>query len=130
MKAQTMNTFTSLVVPLILGVVVAVIVYASLTGRKLPLIGSPRASLIALLVVGMAMCTGGIGQVGASGRWTSPLAIAGILLGVSILVVILSVFAGWKLPLIAGETQAVAVVGILIAIKYLIGTTSFLFHWL
>jgi hypothetical protein len=73
---------------------------------------------------------GGIGQVGASGRWTSPLAIVGILLGASILVVILSVFAGWKLPLIAGETQAVAVVGILIAIKYLIGTSSFLFHWL
>jgi hypothetical protein len=96
----------------------------------LPLIANPRASLVALLIVGMAMCMGGIGQVGASGRWGSPLAILGYLLGAAILIIILSAFAGWKLPLIAGETQSVAAVGILITIKYLIGTLSFFFHWL
>jgi hypothetical protein len=79
----------------------------------------------------MTMCAaGGIGQVGASGRWASPLAIVGYLLGVAILGVAISVFTGWKIPMIAGETQAVAVVGILTAIKYLIGTASFIFHWL
>jgi hypothetical protein len=51
-------------------------------------------------------------------------------LGATILIVILSAFAGWKLPLINGETQSVAAVGILIAIKFLIGTLSFFFHWL
>jgi hypothetical protein len=78
----------------------------------------------------MAMCMSGIGQVAASGRWGSPLAIAGYLLGAAILLIIFSVFAGWKLPLITGELQAVAAVGILIAVKYLIGTASFFFHWL
>jgi hypothetical protein len=130
MKGNTMNTFSSLLMPLFLGVVVAGIVWAALSGRTLPLIASPRASLVALLVVGMAMCMGGIGQVGASGRWASPLAILGYLLGATILIIIISSFAGWKLPLIAGETQAVAAVGILIAIKFLIGTLGFFFHWL
>jgi len=130
MKGNTMNTFNNLMVPLFLGIVVAGIVLAALTGKTLPLIGSPRASLVALLLVGLGMCMGGIGQVGASGRWASPLAIVGYLLGATILIIILSAFAGWKLPLIAGETQAVAAVGILIAIKYLIGTASFFFHWL
>ena len=130
MKGNTMNTFTNVLMPLFLGVVVAVIVFTTLAGKTLPLIGSPHASLVALLVVGMAMCMGGIGQVGASGRWGSPMAIVGYLLGAAILLIIISAFAGWKLPLISGETQSVAAVGILIAVKYLIGTVSFLFHWL
>jgi len=130
MKGNTMNIFNSVMVPLFLGVVVVGIVFAAFNGKTLPLIGSPRASLIALLIVGMAMCVSGIGQVGASGRWASPLAIVGYLLGTTILIIIVSALAGWKLPLIVGETQAVAAVGILIAIKYLIGTASFFFHWL
>ncbi len=130
MKGNTMHIFNSVMVPLFLGVVVVGIVFAAFNGKTLPLIGSPRASLIALLIVGMAMCVSGIGQVGASGRWASPLAIVGYLLGTTILIIIVSALAGWKLPLIVGETQAVAAVGILIAIKYLIGTASFFFHWL
>lgn len=130
MKGNTMSTFTNVLMPLFLGGVVAVIVFTTLAGKALPLIGSPRASLVALLVVGMAMCMGGIGQVGASGRWGSPMAIVGYLLGAAILLIIISAFAGWKLPLISGETQSVAAVGILIAVKYLIGTVSFFFHWL
>ena len=130
MKGKTMNTFSNVVVPLFLGALVAGIVYASLNGKTIPMIGSARSSLVALLLMGMAMCTSGIGQVAASGRWGSPLAIAGYLLGAAILLIMLSVFAGWKLPLITGEPQAVAAVGILIAVKYLIGTASFFFHWL
>ena len=130
MKGKTMNTFNHLLLPLMLGVVVAVIVFAALNGKALPLISTSRASLVALLVVGMAMCMGGIGQVGASGRWASPLAIIGYLLGAAILVIIISAFVGWKPPLISGETRAVAAVGILIAIKFLISTASFFFHWL
>ena len=131
MKANTLSTTNTLILPLILGAAAAVIVYATLTGKQLPLIGSPRAALIVLLVVGMAMCTlGGIGQVGASGKWASPLAIAGYLLGSAILVVVLSVFTGWKLPLIQSETQAVAAVGGMMLVKYLIGTASLFLHLL
>lgn len=130
MKGNTMNSFTSLWLPLLLGCVVAVIVFSTLSGKSLPLINNPKASLVALLVVGMAMCTGGIGQVGASGKWTSPLAIIGMLLGVLILAIIIAAFAGLKLPLITGTTQAVAAVGILITVKFLIGAAGYFFHWL
>jgi hypothetical protein len=131
MKANTMNAFSNLLVPLALGLLLAWIVYATLTGKPLPLISGPRSTMIALLVIGMAACAaGGIGQVGASGRWASPLAILGYLLGAAILVVIASVFTGWKLPMIAGDTQAVTAVGAMIAVKFLLGTASFFFHWL
>ncbi len=130
MKGNTMNITNSFIVPSVLGLVSAGIVYATLAGKTLPLIAGPRAALIALLIVGMAMCMGGIGQVGASGRWASPPAIAGHLLGVIILVVIASVFAGWKLPMIQNDTQAVIAVAVLMTIKYLIGTAGFFFRWL
>jgi hypothetical protein len=130
MKGKTMSVTSSIIVPLFLGLVVAGIVFASQAGRSLPLISTPRASLIALLVVGMAMCMGGIGQVGASGRWTSPLAILGYLLGAAILIIIVAGLAGWKLPLITGEKQAVTAVGILIAVKFVIGTAGYFFRLL
>jgi hypothetical protein len=130
MKGKPMNITSSLVVPLILGIVCAVIVGAVLSGRQLPLISSPRAGLVALLVVGMAMCMGGIGQVGASGRWASPLAILGYLLGSLILVVFVSALAGWKLPLVQTDTQAVTAIAALMVVKALIATSGFFLHLL
>jgi hypothetical protein len=125
-----MNITHSLIIPLALGLVCAGIVYATLTGKSLPLISTPRAALIALLIIGMAACMGGIGQVGASGHWTSPLAIAGYLLGAAILMVIASAFTGWKLPWINSETQSVAAVAVLMVVKFVIGTAGFFFRWL
>lgn len=130
MKGNTMNLTSNLIVPLALGLVSAGIVYSTLAGKTLPLIAGPRAALIALLVIGMAACMGGIGQVGASGRWTSPLAIVGYLLGAATLAVFIAALAGWKLPLVQNETQAVAAVAALMAVKFLIGIPSFFFHWL
>jgi hypothetical protein len=131
MKGNTMNFTNGILVPLVLGILAAVIVFSAVTGKQLPLISTPRMALIALLVVGMTMCAmGGIGQVGASGRWASPLAIIGYLLGACILVVILSAFTGWKLPLIQGEAQTVLAVGVLMLVKYVIGTVGFFLHLL
>lgn len=130
MKGNVMNNASIQIVPFFLGLVIAWIVYATVAGRSLPLISGPRAALIALLVIGMAMCTSGIGQVGASGRWLSPLAILGYLLGAAIFIVIIGAFAGWKLPLIQNDTQSVVAVGILIAVKFVIGTAGSFLHWL
>jgi hypothetical protein len=130
MKGNTMSITSNLIVPMALGLVCAGIVYSTLAGKALPLISSPRAALIALLVIGMAACMGGIGQVSASGRWASPLAIAGYLLGAVILVVFIAAFAGLKLPFVQNETQAVAAVAVLMAAKLVIGIPSYFFHWL
>lgn len=130
MKGTTTMSFGTQIFSILLGIVAAVIVFSSLNGKALPLIATPRAALIALLVVGMAACTGGIGQVGMSGRWASPLAILGYLLGAAILLVIIGALAGWKLPVIQGETQAIVAVAVLMAVKYLIGISGAIFHWL
>jgi hypothetical protein len=131
MKGNTMSITNQLLPPFVIGLACAGIIFAALTGRSLPLISDPRAALIALLVLGMTLCAlGGIGQVGASGRWTSPLAILGILLGIALLVVFVAAFAGWKLPFVQNDNQAVATVAVLMAVKYVIGTAGLLFHWL
>ncbi len=128
MKGNTMSSIQNFLIPLVLGVIAAGIVYAHLTGRELPLVSGPRATLIALFITGFAMCAFGILQVVASGRWASPLALVGYLLGASILVVTISTLTGWKLSLIQNETQAVIVVALLMSVKFLIGTTSFFLH--
>lgn len=125
MKGNTMSITTNFIVPLALSLICFGIAFATTAGKPLPLISGPRAALIAMLVVGMAACMGGIGQVGASGRWASPLAILGYLLGVAILIIIIAAFTGWKVPLIQNETQSVITVAILIAVKFVIGTAGY-----
>lgn len=130
MNGNTVNITAHLIVPAALGLLCAAIVAAVLAGKSLPLIANPRAALIALLIIGMAACMGGIGQVGVSGRWSSPVAILGYLLGAAILVVIIFTLAGWKLPMIANDTQAVAAVAVLMGAKFLIGIPSYFLGWL
>jgi hypothetical protein len=117
-KTTALPASTALLLPLVLGIAIIAITYAVLTGKQLPLISGPRAGLIALLIVGMSMCAlGGIGQVGASGRWASPLAILGYLLGAGILLVIVGGLAGWKLPMIPTEKVAVLAAAAMIGVK-------------
>ncbi len=130
MKGTPTMNFGTQIFPILLGIVAAVIVFSTLNGKALPLIATPRAALISLLVVGMIACTGGIGQVGASGRWASPLAILGYLLGAAILMVFIGALAGWKLPMIDGEKQALVAMAVLMAVKYVFGISGTLFHWL
>jgi hypothetical protein len=54
---------------IILGILAAGLVFAVLTGRRVPLISSERVALIVLVVLGMAMCTNGIGRVAAANAW-------------------------------------------------------------
>ncbi len=130
MKGKTMSNISNILAPMALGVIAVVIVYSGLAGRALPMISGSHAALIALLIVGFAMCAFGILQVSASGRWASPFAITGYLLGAILLAILVASLAGWKVPLIQSDTQAIVVVAILMAVKFLIGTSSYFFHLL
>lgn len=126
MKAMTLPISSAVYLPLILGLVIIGITYAAATGRSLPLIASPRAALIALLIIGMTACAmGGIGQVAASGKWASPVAMLGYLLGAAILVVFSAGLFGWKLPFVADDKAAVLAMAVLIGAKFVIGTISY-----
>jgi hypothetical protein len=117
-----------MILPLIMALVLFGLMYVAITGRAIPLIRTPRAAMIAVLIVGMAACTFGIGQVAASGRWLSPVAILGYLFGAALLVLLISLIAGWKLPFIASERDAMLAVGGPLSAKFVIGILSYLFH--
>jgi hypothetical protein len=117
MKATEMSWMGSTMTSAVLGVLVALLVLATLTGRKIPFITSERAALIVLVVLGMAMCTRGIGRVAALGEWAHPLSILGILIGVLILVIAAALLFGKPLPLISTTRHAILAIALLSASK-------------
>ena len=77
-----------------------------------------RIALEVLGLVGMAMCTQGIGRVAAANRWADPLSIVGYVLGALDLVIVIAGVAGWRLPLISNEWQAILAVLAIIVLKF------------
>jgi uncharacterized membrane protein HdeD (DUF308 family) len=117
MKATEMPLMGSTLTSAVLGVLVALLVLATLTGRKIPFITSERAALIVLVVLGMAMCTRGIGRIAALGEWAHPLSILGMLIGVLILVIAGALLIGKPLPLISTTRHAILAIALLSASK-------------
>ena len=98
-----MNTIfqPAVISPTIIGLALlaAAIVFIGATGKKVPILSNIRVDIVLLVIIGMTICSqGGIGRVAATGQWSHPLSIIGYVLGGLILLVALSVFVGWKLP--------------------------------
>ncbi|MCU0521958.1 MAG: hypothetical protein MUF84_14860 [Anaerolineae bacterium] len=102
-----------------LGVLAIAVLTIALTGAKVPLLSNLRISLVLFIVLGMTVCTSGIGRVAALGEWSHPLSIVGYVLGGLILLIAIAVFAGMKLPLIGSDRQALIAVAILSGVKIL-----------
>lgn len=126
MKANAISSGGSMTT-ILLGILAAGLVFAVLTGRKVPLIASERAALIVLVVIGMAMCTSGIGRVAAAGAWTHPLSITGYLLGALILVVAGAAILGRPLPMVPGVHQAIIAVSALGVAKLVVSALHRIF---
>lgn len=116
MSTTSLSMMNLIVFPLVRVGVCGGLVYAGVTGLL-----QPRTAILIVLVVGMAACTSGIGQVSSSGHWASPLAILGYVLGTAILVAALGGLFGWKLPLLQAFQQALLALGALIAAKMVVG---------
>lgn len=119
----------AVITPTIIGLAIlfAAITFIGVTGKKIPVLSNVRADIILLVLIGMAICTqGGIGRVAATGEWTHPLSIIGYLLGGLILLITLTVFAGWKLPFIANDQQALLAIAILAGLKVVNAVTHYL----
>jgi hypothetical protein len=102
---------------ILLALLIAAVVFVAATGKKVPMLSNPRTAMVAVLVLGMAMCTSGIGRVAAIQQWTHPLAILGYLLGALIFVIGLGTIFGWRLPVIQSDAQANLIVAVLIGVK-------------
>lgn len=100
---------TNSMVLIVLGLIAVSLVVVELSGSiaSIPLISTDRAALIALLVVGMAMCAvGGIGPAVASQGWNSPYTLTGAALGIVALLVAGTALLGIRLPLIPDDRTA------------------------
>ena len=105
---------------MILALLAVGVIWAGLSGRKLPLVSNVKLDILLVVGLGMAICAqGGIGRVAALSVWSHPLSIVGYLLGGLILLVTVSAFSGLKLPLIDGDRQALLAVTILAGLKVL-----------
>ncbi len=82
---------------------------------------SDRATVIGLGVVGMAICTTGIGKVATSGNWLSVPGILGSLLGVIALAILGAAIFGKELPGIPGDRAALILLATIVVVKVGIG---------
>ena len=82
--------------------------------------GIERVVLIVVTLVGMAMCTQGVGKVATSGQWLSVQGIAGSLLGIVILGIVGMRLVGRPLPMIDTDRAALIAVVALAAAKVVI----------
>ncbi|MEO8610385.1 MAG: hypothetical protein ABI690_20990 [Chloroflexota bacterium] len=104
-----------------LGIIAALLIFAAVSNRPVPLISDERTVMILLVVIGMAMCAvGGITPTLAKYGWTSPGFIIGAVLGVLMLLIPAAVLVGIKLPLIGGEHEAIIALAILGVAKIVI----------
>ena len=112
---------------LVLALLAAAVVFIGATGKKVPILSNVRLDIILLVLLGMGICTqAGIGRIAATGEWSHPLAIFGYILGAIILIVATSVFAGWKLPFIQNDQQALIAIAILAGLKIVNAVTHYL----
>jgi hypothetical protein len=101
----------------LLGVGIAALVLAALSNTSIPLLGSDRAVFIALLILGMVMCTlGGVGRAPAMYGWASPVTLCGIAVGTLILVLTAAALTGQ-----VADRLAIEVLAGLMAIKWTVG---------
>ncbi|MGE5642801.1 MAG: hypothetical protein ACM3Y8_07305 [Byssovorax cruenta] len=111
----------------VLALLFAMVVFIGVTGKKVLFLSNVRLDIVLLAVIGMAICTqGGIGRIAATGQWAHPQAILGYILGGLILLITLAVFAGWKLPYIQTEQQALIAVALLACLKVANAVTHYL----
>ena len=76
-----------------------------------------KTLLLAVVLIGMFFCAGGIAKVAALGTWLHPMSLAAYALGVLVLIVAGAVVFDITLPLIDSERTALIVVVVVAAIK-------------
>lgn len=119
----------AVITPSIIGLALlaAIIVFIGAAGKKVPILSNVRLDIILVVIIGMTMCVqGGIGRVAATGEWAHPLAMIGYILGGLILLITLAAFAGWKLPYIQNNQQALIAIAILTGLKVVNALTHYL----
>ena len=123
MKTNSVPTGEINLTVIALGIVAALLIFAVLTERKVPLLSSDRAAVLVLVVIGMAICSRiGIGRVAAVKEWLHPLSILGYLLGAIIILIGVASIFGKLIPPLTSFHQAFLAVTLIAAAKVVLAT--------
>jgi len=118
MATNTATSSANGIITLVLGLLATGLVFLVLTGRDVPIVGRGAGALLALGIIGIAMCTlGGIGPTQSVLGWMHPLTIIGSILGVLALLVVALPLFGVQLPLIADTRSAVLALAVIMLVK-------------
>ncbi len=94
MRSPAVYTGSPLVANL-LGIAIAALILAVLTNTPLPLLGTDRAVFIALVILGMTMCSlGDVGRAPNIHGWTHPITLFGVVVGTLMLALTAAVLTG------------------------------------
>ena len=108
----------STILLVILGLCAAIVIWAALSGHKVPLISGERQALITITILGVIMC--GLGMKINIYGWLNPITITGCVIGAVMLLIITSAFAGFKLPWIVGDRAAILSLALLGGVKIIL----------
>lgn len=112
----------------VLGILAILLVFAVLTGRKIPFLASDQAALLALVVIGLFICSqAGIGQVAARDAWWHPISVIGYVLGAIIIAIGIVALFGCHIPPLTSYHQSFIAVTVIAAIKILLTAIHRLF---
>jgi len=119
MKTLTIsNPITPTVI--VTGIIIAAIAIMANSNQRISILSNLRVDMIVIILLGMMMCTTGIGRVAAMNGWAHPLSILGMIIGTAILIVGASVIFNFKVPYISNDFSALVVVAILIGCKVIL----------
>ncbi len=128
MKTNALSTSGVNPVVIFLGILAALLVYAVLTGRRVPILTTDRSALLGIIIIGMAICSRiGIGRVSALGAWAHPFSIIGYLLGAAIILIGLAALFGKQIPPLTSYHQSFQAVVVIALTKIVLTTIHRLF---
>jgi len=100
-----------------IGLGVSAYLYGVKSGWNMLLNGSPRTTFIAFLVIGMALCSVGIGHSVENMGWTNPLVLLGMVFGLINLIIVFVAFTGDQVWFINDYATATLALGGSMVIK-------------
>ena len=80
-----------------------------------------RLVLVLAVIVGMALCTRGIGRIAAAGDWLHPIAMLGYALGALALLYGFAGFTRRTILFVSDEKHALLAIALIIGAKYVLG---------
>src|ERR1041385_5465382 len=120
MQATLRKPHTSFGSPLfanLIGIVIAALVVAALTNTPVPLLGSERAIFMAVVLLGISMCSlGCVGRAPMKYGWMHPVTLFGIAIGTIMLLLAAGVVLGQ-----VAEHIGLIVFTALFAMKWVVG---------